>query len=171
MRITIIKGERKDRIEAVRADGSCLSISFPHKGPIPHDLVHFHVESELAIADAFWGRVEAGKDPEEIAGLAKAAGHASATRAAVPDTSIVGLIQAERAVECFEADLWSGSESSPETIREMIGVACAQSLVPPLGVSDGAIEHVRARLSDVRCRWSASSIGDCLVLEWPTKAA
>jgi hypothetical protein len=171
MRITITKGEREDRIEAVRPDGSCVRASFPHKGPIPHDFIHFYVESGLAIPDAFWGMVAAGKHPEEIAGIAKAAGHASASRAVVPDDSIVGLIQAERVVECFEADLWSGGESSPEAIRDMIAVACGQSLVPPLEATDEAIQGVRSRLSELRDRWSAAPAGNCLVLEWPTRTA
>ncbi|MEJ2410561.1 MAG: hypothetical protein P8Y48_14945 [Novosphingobium sp.] len=41
--------------------------------------------------------------------ITKACGHASASRAQVPDPAIVELPQAERPVECFEADFWAGS--------------------------------------------------------------
>ncbi|HEX8937489.1 MAG TPA: hypothetical protein VF776_04400 [Sphingomicrobium sp.] len=170
MRITITKGEREDRIEAVRADGSCVRTSFPHKGPVPHDAVHFYVESTLAIPDAFWGMVARGEDPEAIAAIAKAAGHASAARAAVPDESVIRLVQAERAVECFEADLWSGGDSGPELIRDLIAAGCAQSLVAPLELSDEAIATIRSRLCDLLGRWSAAAEGDHLRLEWELAA-
>ena len=166
MRITIIKGEREDRIEAVRADGSRALTSFPHKGPVPHDAVHFYVESALGIPDAFWGRVAAGNHPEEIQDIAKAAGHASASRGTVPDSSIVRLVQAERAVECFEADLWGGGSGDPETLRAMVCAGCEQSLVPPIHVSDEAIDNIRSNLGGLVARWDAAERGEELILEW-----
>jgi hypothetical protein len=171
MRITITKGEREDSIEAVRADGSSVRTSFPHKGPIPHDAVHFYVESSLGIADAFWGMVAAGRHPEEVAAIAKEGGHASAKRAMVPEASVVRLVQAERAVECFEADLWSGGASSPETIRETIEAGCAHSLVPPIDLSDQAIASIRFYLADLMQHWRSAPLGERLVLDWASAAA
>ena len=84
MRIIITKGERDDRIEVLRADGSGASTRFPRKGPVPHDATHYVVESGLGITKGFWGLVAAGRHPEEIAEIAKAAGHASAKRASRP---------------------------------------------------------------------------------------
>jgi hypothetical protein len=144
MRITITKGEREDRIEALRSDGSHVATSFPKKGPLPHDLVHFVVESELA----------------------KAAGHASAKRAGVADASIIAIVQAERAVECFEADLWGGSHGDPQTFREVIAAGCAQSLVPAIGLSDESLQRIRARLVELRGQWGKMGRGESLVLDW-----
>lgn len=168
MRITIIKGEREDSIEAVRGDGSHVRTSFPHKGPLPHDLVHFVVESELGIDRGFWGMVAAGRHPEEIAGLAKAAGHASAKRAGVPDASIVPLVQAERAVECFEADLWSGGGGGgdPDNVRAMVAAGCEQSLVPGIVLSDAATARIRASLLELLDAWSALPRGHAITLDW-----
>jgi hypothetical protein len=166
MRIIITRGERSDRIDAQRPDGSNVSTSFPHKGPIPHDAVHFFVESELGIADGFWGLVASGRHPEEIAAIAKAAGHASAKRASAPDDSIVGIVQAERAVECFEADLWSGGEGDCDTLRDMVAAGCAQSLVPAIGLEDAAISRIRDGLADLRSRWAEIGGGESIVLEW-----
>lgn len=170
MRITITKGEREDRIDAVRSDGSSVRTSFPHKGPIPHDAVHFYVESSLAIGDAFWGMVAAGRHPEEVQEIAKAGGHASAKRASIPDGSIIRLVQAERAVECFEADLWGGSDTSPRTIREAIAAGCAQSFVPPLEVSDEAIASIQSSLRELVRRWPRAQPGERLVLDWGAAA-
>ena len=171
MRITITKGEDEDRIEAVRADGSSVSTRFPHKGPVPHDAVHFHVESALAIRDAFWGMVAAGKYPQEIADIAKVAGHASAKRAEVPDASIVPLLQAERLVECFEADMWSGGETGPEVLRDTIAAACAQSLVPPVEIADDTICAIQSQLKALLRRWPATAAGEQLVLDCTWTAA
>jgi hypothetical protein len=171
MRITITKGEREDWIEAVRSDGSSVRTSFPHKGPIPHDAVHFYVESSLGIRDAFWGTVAAGRHPEEVAAIAKAGGHASAKRANVPEMSIVSSVQAERAVECFEADLWGGGATNPQTIRDTISVACAQSLVPPIEVTDEAISTIRTSLSELSRRWPSAAKGERLVLDWTGSTA
>jgi hypothetical protein len=171
MRITIIKGERADRIDIARADGSGASAHFPHKGPIPHDAVHFFVETALGFSDGFWGKVASGRNPDEIAGIAKAAGHASASRAAVPDPAIVEMIQAERAVECFEADLWSGSEGDVQTLREVIAAGCAQSLVPAPALSEALIAQVRRQLRDLREQWATKPPGDRITLEWAGAAS
>jgi hypothetical protein len=171
MRITITKGERSDRIEALRANGCAVSTTFPHKGPIPHDAVHFFVESGLGITDGFWGMVAAGRHPEEIAGIAKEAGHASAKRACVPDAAIIPIIQAERAVECFEADLWGGCDSHPDMIRATIAAGCAQSLVPAVEITDEAIGSIRSELKELLRRWTAGAPGEHLVLDWAEAAA
>jgi hypothetical protein len=171
MRITITKGERSDRIDALRANGGKVSTTFPHKGPIPHDAVHFFVESGLGISDGFWGMVAEGHHPEEIAGIAKEAGHASAKRACVPDPAIIPIIQAERTVECFEADLWSGGDSHPDMIRATIAAGCAQSLVPIVEITDEAIDSIRSELTEFLRRWTAGEPGERLVLDWSEEAA
>ena len=166
MQITITKGERDDGVDVRRADGSSASARFPRKGPVPHDATHYVVESSLGIRDGFWGMVASGRHPDEIAELAKAAGHASAKRASVPQPSIVAILQAERAVECFEADLWNGAEGEGETLREVFAAGCAQSFVPPISISDEAISSIRAELVELRRRWAAMAPGDSLALEW-----
>mgnify|MGYP000252186270 CR=1 FL=1 len=109
MQITITKGQAEDRIAIVLANGRQLDSTFPKKGFIPHDAVHLFVERELGLKNAFWGMVASGSHPEEIAGIAKAAGHASASRNTVPDGSIVELLQAERLVE------WDGASHDDGT--------------------------------------------------------
>ena len=95
MQITITKGEQSDRIDIVRSADDRVSATFPHKGAVPHDAVHFYVEKELGIREGFWGMVAAGRHPEEIGAIAKAAGHASAKRAGIPDPSIIPILRSE----------------------------------------------------------------------------
>ena len=166
MEIRIIKGERDDRIEARRADGSVARTTFPKKGPVPHDVTHYFVESELGIGEGFWGMVASGTEPDAIQDIAKAAGHSSASRAEVPAPYIVPIVQAERIVECFEAELWSGS-SDNESIRDLVRAGCEQSLVPAPDLGNAAIDRIRSRLGEFRKGWETLGKGDDVRLEWP----
>lgn len=160
MRIRITKGRREDVIIVEREDGSSLTSSFPHKGPIPHDAVHLFVEDGLGITDGFWGKVARGHHPDEIAALAKAAGHASARRRRSPDAEFIGCIQAERLVECFEADLWNGGGGDFDTFIATASVACEHSFVPPVAIVPEQIDRIRRELAAFQSRWSSLSIGE-----------
>lgn len=166
MHIRVTKGDGADWIEIRREDGSVAREQVPHKGPVAHDLVHFAVESELAIGRGFWGLVAAGHAPQEIGMMAKAAGHASAKRADLPDPEFVQAIQVERIVESFEAEYWSHGADN-DSLRAMAEAGCEQSLVPCPVLTDAAIDRTRARLSDLARRWAELGIGETLSLEWP----
>ena len=93
MKIVITKGRGSDAIAITRADGTRADTTLSQKGPVPHDAVHWFVERAFALDRGFWGMVAAGNHPEAVAGIAKDAGHASASRNRVPDASIVELLQ------------------------------------------------------------------------------
>lgn len=170
MRITITKGEKEDHLDMERSDGSRASTLFPHKGPIPHDFVHYAVESELGFDRGFWGLIASGHDPEEVQELAKTAGHASARRAQVPAEDFVPAIQAERIVEAFEADHWSGGAGDPAGVIYMVEAGCEQSLVAAPPMDDSAVARIRSRLADFAGKWAALKPGEAIVLEWPAQA-
>ena len=165
MRITITKGENEDRLHIVRSDGSAVSTRFAHKGPIPHDFVHLAVEQRLGLNDAFWGKVDGGAHPEALAELARMGGHASAKRASVPDPAIAQMVQSERMVECFEADLWSGG-GARDGIRHMAEAGWAQSCVEPLPLSDDDIDAIRADIAAFGESWRAMPPGESVTLDW-----
>ncbi len=165
MLITICKGAREDGLELTRADGSRVSSSFPHKGPVPHDGVHFHVEQGLGLKRGFWGMVAEGRDPGEIGALAAAAGHRSASRCEPPDPQFIEIIQAERLVESFEADLWDAGGTA-EDIMAMAASGCAMSHVPAPVMDLRQVEEVRSRLRMLMEEWTAAPIGYRLALRW-----
>ncbi|WP_295633453.1 hypothetical protein [Novosphingobium sp.] len=163
--ITITKGQRDDRIAIARADGSTAQTCFPHKGPVPHDAVHFFTERGLALPHAFWGLIGQGRHPEELAELAKAQGHASAKRAQVPGADIVQLLQAERLVECFEAQLWA--HAAPDAaFMDVARVACELSHVPLPPISLDQCGAVMAEIFDFAKSWMAAPVGHAATLEW-----
>lgn len=165
MQIAVTKGSHADWVEARREDGSIAGESVPHKGPVAHDLVHYAVETEFGFAHGFWGLVAAGNSPEQIAEIAKAAGHASAKRAETPQAHFVEAIQVERIVEAFEAEIWSrGSDNA--ALRAMAEAGCVQSLVPSPELGNEVIERTRARLANLADQWVALPIGGSLTLDW-----
>lgn len=165
MKICITKGRSNDVITITRDDGSAILTRFPHKGPVPHDAVHFFVERGLGFTNAFWGTVLRGILPEDIAAMAKAAGHVSTVRAAPPDPSIIELVQAERLVECFEADLWGGGGSDDDLLA-MAAAGCATSHVPLPTIAPDVIPRVRDEIREFARRWRATAFGGEAIFDW-----
>lgn len=165
MEIEISKGSDRDWIRIRRADGSEETSTFPKKGMIPHDAVHFFVERELPLADGFWGHVASGTAIGAIQQIARDAGHASAKRADSPEPHIVQLLQAERLVECFEADHWSGGTDAA-TFRAAIAAACAASLVPVPPVDEANINRIREQIAGFAAKWTAAPIGAIFRFAW-----
>jgi len=165
MHVTIVKGMADDQIDILRPDGSEARTRFPKKGPVPHDAVHFLVEDALGLSQGFWGLIAGGLHPDAVQDRAKAAGHASAKRAGVPDASIVQLLQAERLVECFEAMLWSGECDAP-SLREVALAGCKASHVPLPEMSDADILAIAARVFALRDEWIPAAPGHRWAFEW-----
>lgn len=165
MRIEIALHGNEERVAVTRDDGSTAQFRVPRKGPVSHDIVHYCVESVLGMESGFWGRVARGEDPAAIAAIAKAGGHASASRAAVPDGALVELLQAERLVECFEAETWSGG-ADDEGLIAMAEAGWAASHVPALPLSSADLAAVRAKLESLGKVWLALPQGHAVALEW-----
>ena len=155
--VEIIKGAREDRVTVTRAAGAGVSFQFPKKGPLPHDAVHYVVESVMGLQQAFWGRIAAGQSPDSIQQLAHVGGHPSAKRAGKPAADIVEMLQAERLVECLEADAWSGGAGDVATFSEVYTAACAQSGVAPLLLDEQHLARLRTGMQELARQWASGS--------------
>lgn len=167
MHVVIRKHVAYDEIEITRADGTRCDARFPKKGPVPHDAVHYLVEDALALESGFWGLVAAGHMPDDIQQLAKDGGHASASRADIPDAAIVQLLQAERLVECFEAELWSGFSTAPDVFRSVAEAACGASHVPMPSLDDTVIAKISDGLTSLQESWVPAPVGHGYSFVWP----
>lgn len=167
LNITITKGAKSDAVQIAREGAAPLRFDFPKKGPIPHDAVHLFVEGALGMKRGFWGMVAGGADPSDIQEIAKAAGHASAGRARPPEPHIVELIQAERLVECFEAELWSPG-ADVETFRGVAAAACAASHVPCPDLPQSVVDTIRMRIGAFAVAWRALPDGRSMTFQWPS---
>lgn len=166
MLIELVKGTTHDTLRIERADGSRAEAQVSKKGPLPHDGVHFAVETGLGFRRGFFGLIAEGRHPDEIAGFASAMGHSSAAKAHAPDLSIIELLQAERLVECFEAEVWGGP-ADLETLQSVADAAFSASLAPRVVLTENGVSAVRSGLEQLKADWLRLPQGGTLCYDWP----
>lgn len=146
MKISFIKGNGKyDRMVIVRGDAT-ETIDCPKQRIIPHDMVHYAVESTLH-KRGFLGRVRDG----EAADFRMAA-----------ESESDGV---ERLVEVFQGDAWSGGTSPAEDMIELYQVTCRSRACAPLPVLPDDIVAVRCRIAELDAVWQALAVGQAVTLE------
>lgn len=146
MNLTFTKLNGKyDRLDIVRGDAPPMKIDCPKQRIIPHDMVHYAVESTLA-ARGFLGRVRDGE---------------AADFTMQPETESDGV---ERLVEVFQGDAWSGGSSSPADMLDLYRVTCTERACPMLPVDAADIEAIRARINALDAQWQALPVGHSLQL-------
>ena len=148
MRLVFIKGAGKsDAMTVMRLGRTDEVIDCPKQRIIPHDMVHYAVESVLD-ARGFLGRVAAGEDADF-----------RMQSEAVSD----GV---ERLVEVFQGDGWSGGMASADEIIDLYRVTCDARGCPMLAVDAATVAAVRARIAELEAEWGAVAVGDTLALEF-----
>lgn len=152
------KNDKYDQLRCVRRDGSVSSTMMPRQGVLPHDLIHYVVETVLDYRHGFLGMVGAGA---EIS-FAMEQSHA-----VVPAGLADQASHAESLVESLQAQLWSGSfdqamfDAGLESACAMRG--CAVPVLPQSGGGAALYEAVLA-LSQ---RWQALPFYATLELDMP----
>jgi hypothetical protein len=91
--------EKLDRLQYLRDDGSSCECAMPRQGVLPHDLIHFVVESALALRNGFLSLVARG-------------GNAVFVMECTHDRNNreveIQAVQAEAIVEALQTQLWAG---------------------------------------------------------------
>jgi len=147
MRLVFIKGKGKyDRLEVHRANGAVETIECPKQRIIPHDMVHFVVESILR-KRGFLTRVREG-----------AAAHVRMAPEQESDS-------VERLVEVFQGDAWSGSGTDYSGMLDLYRVTCDARQCPMLDIDEATLDDVRLRMAELTSKWNALAIGASLELE------
>lgn len=134
---------KHDRLEVVRSDGRRESILCPKQGIIPHDMVHYAVESVLD-ERGFLRRLHEG----ESAGFRM-----------VSDAESDSV---ERLVEVFQGDAWSGGNAPACDMLDLYRVTCTARSCPLLPINGTAIEAVRSRIVELSAQWDAIAVGESL---------
>jgi hypothetical protein len=146
MDIVFTKGSGKyDRMDVLRADGEIEHIDCPKQRIIPHDMVHYAVESTL-MRRGFLTRVRDG----EQAGFRMQA-----------EAESDGV---ERLVEVIQGDAWSGGASPASEMLDLYRVTCSARACPVLEVNADDIEAIRACMADLDAQWQALAVGESLRL-------
>lgn len=146
MKLVFTKGSGKyDRMEVARGHGAVERIDCPKQRIIPHDMVHYAVESTLE-KRGFITRVRDGE---------------RADFRMPPEAESDGV---ERLVEVFQGDAWSGGTSSPADMLDLYRITCTERECPMLAVSEADIDAIRARVAELTAQWDALAVGQSLVL-------
>lgn len=138
---------RMDRLVVTHPDGRQEAIDAPKQRIVPHDMVHFAIESVLD-ARGFLGRVAEGEA-------------ADFTMSAEAESDGV-----ERLVEVFQGDGWSGGQTLPAEMIALYRVTCDARGCPPLAIDETAIIAIRARLAELTAAWEAVKVGETLTLRF-----
>jgi hypothetical protein len=150
VKLSFTKGSGKyDRLEIVASDGARPPIDCPKQGIIPHDMVHWAVEAEVAAA-GFLRLIAAGGD--------------SGFRAAI---GIAPAESVERLVEMFQGEGWSQTALPDDEFSALYATTCEQRGDTPLPITGALLTAIRARIADVTAQWAAVPVGGQLVLELP----
>jgi hypothetical protein len=158
MKLTATKSARSDKLDHLlceRTDGTRTAVAMPRQGILPHDLIHFVVESTLGYRHGFLGEVANGAD---IA-FAMQMSHDVTHTAPSPQ-----LAHAEAIVESLQAQLWSGAFDQ-DMFQEGINGAClVRNCAPPI-----LHEHAGQQLYDAVLalgqRWQALPFHASMTLE------
>ena len=146
MQLVFTKGRGKyDRMDVIRANSPIASINCPKQGIIPHDMVHYAVESVLR-KRGFIGRVGAGE---------------AASLRMLPEAESDSV---ERLVEVFQADGWAGWNGAPVDLLELYRVTCRARACPAFAVTGDDIEAVRVRILELTAQWHTTAEGQTLTL-------
>lgn len=134
---------RADVLTCVRPDGSTTTSQMERQGILPHEAIHFVVESVLGWHDALFGALARG------AALEAAPRTPGRQHEWKVDTQ--GR-QAESLVECLEAEQWGGA-NDPVTFAEMLVLACRRRGAPPPDITPEEIDLVRSKLREFGAAW------------------
>lgn len=146
MRLTFTKrGGKYDDLLIERPDRAPETIACPKQGIIPHDMVHYAVESTLVhggflslLADGQPAKfTTTGGDAEEAV---------------------------ERLVESFQAEMWGGRVSAEELLATYEHACDARGHASvPVSVTD--VENIRARLEELTAAWDGVPLNSSLTVE------
>lgn len=134
MELRFVKRSGKyDELTIVRSDGTAEVIACPKQGIIPHDMVHYAVESVLAHR-GFLSLVEEG----QVA--------AFTTGGEDSDEAV------ERLVETFQAEMWGGRVSASDLLSTYEH-ACESRGHRIAAVSPDDVKAIRDRLDELTLQW------------------
>ena len=147
MRLTFTKRDGKyDDLAIERPDAPTETIQCPKQGIIPHDMVHFAIESVMAHR-GFLGMVADGSEA------------VFATQGGESEEAI------ERLVESFQAEMWGGRVPADELLATY-AIACEARGHPCAPVSEEDVDSIREKLDELTANWAAVPVNGSLTVEF-----
>jgi hypothetical protein len=147
MELTFTKGPAKvDWLDITTEAGPRPRINCPKQRIIPHDMVHFAVEAEVAAA-GFLRLITDGGD--------------SGFRAALENATAQSV---ERLVEMFQGEGWSDTRLSDADFVALYATTCDNRGDTPLPLTPALLQAIRARIDELSAQWSAVAVGGRMAL-------
>lgn len=156
------KTDKYDVLRCIRNNGSSTDTLMPRQGILPHDLIHFVVESALPLQFGFLSLVARGADAQMVMDEVHDQNNPAVD---------IHAAQAEAIVEGLQSQLWSGSFDY-DAFVEGAASACAGRAKPPFDFSQ--VADVKASLYDravsLTEQWMATPFYGTLSLEFRPKS-
>jgi hypothetical protein len=161
--VTIERSDgEKHRAIAARSDGTAVILWMHDYGDaLPHDLVHWVVESELELEWGFWGLVAAGAQLEVVQ---RSGARAPRLIQPVEDPLVAEHERDLLIAEALVAGFSSFDDGRPlmDRLREHLAGLDALSALPPAESIDAISRH----LSELGTVWRSLKPGGRLRLQW-----
>lgn len=155
IRFTRLTNERH-RFEVVRDDGTREARELETRGALPHDLVHYAVETEAGLRASFYGRLARGETYDALTEVAPA------NREAMQTEQVVARIQG-----VAKTGEWPVIDPDG-FVRSIVADSRSLGHEPPPWLTGELIVRVRERLRRVQGQWRATPFHQTLVLEFPS---
>jgi len=150
--------------EVERDDGAVVRLGGPGAHGVPHDLVHYVVESELRVDRGFWGKVSRGENVGKVEYVRAPSRRRPPLRHAPRGKggdveAIVGLVHRIHRLR----------DRTPATVRDQLETSLKPSVRARAGLDVKAVLRICRRLDDLGGRWARLGNGGRLVLDWPAR--
>lgn len=153
------KTDKYDVLRFVRNNGSCTEALMPRQGILPHDLIHYVVESALPLRHGFLSLLARGAEAQFVMESVHDKGNPNVETEAV---------QAEAIVEGLQAQLWSGAFDEAAFL-EGAAAACGARGKPAFDFSALALDlqaELYERALALNQQWSSAPYYSTLTLEF-----
>lgn len=148
MKLVAVKSparENYDRLEFRRRDGTSSEVDMPRHGVLPHELVHYLVETGFGFTTAFLSLVARGADARHVLDSVHDPANAELDREA---------IVAEAIVEALQTQLWN-SMFDFEFFESGVHTACnARNVPPPAHLDPIAARNVYEAAVNLHAQWA-----------------
>jgi hypothetical protein len=152
------RNDKYDQLRCVRLDGSETGTTMPRQGILPHDLIHYVVETALGYDHGFLGLVARSADIGFAMEVSHDIGNAKASDQAT---------HAEAIVESLQAQLWSGSFDAAMFEAGLEGACAMRSRAAPgLGGIDVRTQLYGAVIALAE-RWQGQPFHASMELDMP----
>ena len=154
------------RVYVNRDDGTEANWDWPREGRAvpPHDLVHYVVETQLGLTDAFWGLVSQGVD----FGFINQASHAHAGRKVrgLDGRDLDQLRLAECVVGTVTSMLRLGTDE--DEAHATIVAGCADlGIEPPAGLTPERVAALRDEVAEAAWSWPHLPPRASIIVDFP----